>query len=205
MNPEDAVLDEIDRLVDESLAKPWDEISGYDNDINQPECRCGADWHGLPWGGCPGSESEGPVDDPWSRKRAWINTVAATPYRYDGGAEYLDEGLNGDGWIEIGRLAPEGLVFTHHPEMFAGADSAFAAPITVPQWPAVAPDPVMLLHRRLMQLFGEVDSTVLRSGILRPDPHDQPEEPETPQQRALPRPSATPPMWAPRADGRRRR
>ena len=31
------------------------------------------------------------------------------------------------------------------------------------------------------------------------------EQPQTPQQRALPRPSTTPPMWAPRADGRRRR
>lgn len=29
--------------------------------------------------------------------------------------------------------------------------------------------------------------------------------PATPQQRALPRPSTTPPMWAARADGRRRR
>lgn len=193
MNPEDAVLDEIDRLVDESLAKPYEEISGYDNDINQPECRCGADWHGLPRGGCPGTESEGPVDDPWARKR-----VLATK-------RHVVEIENGDGWIEIGRLAPEGLVFAHHPEMLAGADSAFTLPATVPQWPAVAPDPVMLLHRRLMQLFGEVDSTVLRSEILRPDPHDQTEEPETPEQRALPRPSTTPPMWAPRADGRGRR
>ena len=54
MNPEDAVVDEIDRLVEESLTKPWHQVSGYDNNIGQPRCRCGADWHGLPTAFCPG-------------------------------------------------------------------------------------------------------------------------------------------------------
>ena len=61
MNPEDAVVDEIDRLVEESLTKPWHQVSGYDNNIGQPRCRCGADWHGLPTAFCPGSDTEGPL------------------------------------------------------------------------------------------------------------------------------------------------
>lgn len=61
MNPEDAVVDEIDRLVEESLTKPWHQVSGYDNNIGQPRCRCGANWHGLPTAFCPGSDTEGPT------------------------------------------------------------------------------------------------------------------------------------------------
>lgn len=61
MNPEDAVVDEIDRLVEESLTKPWHQVSGYDNNIGQPRCRCGANWHGLPTAFCPGSDTEGPL------------------------------------------------------------------------------------------------------------------------------------------------
>lgn len=49
VNPEDDVIDRIDELVTESLSKPWDQISGYDNDINQESCgHCGRAWHGLP-------------------------------------------------------------------------------------------------------------------------------------------------------------
>lgn len=196
MNPEDAVLDEIDRLVDESLATPYSERSGYDNDINQPECRCGADWHGLPWGGCPGTESEGPVDDPWARKRARIGMVAVSPYRdaTENGDEWADEGVAE--WIEIGRIAPESPVFTYH-EMLAGADSAF----TTPWLTFTTPRLTEWMQANLLELFRDSRD----SFTITVPPVDQPEEPETPQQRALPRPSTTPPMWTPRADGRRRR
>lgn len=61
MNPEDDVIDRIDELVTESLTKPWDQISGYDNDINQESCgHCGRAWHGLPQGVCPGATFIGP-------------------------------------------------------------------------------------------------------------------------------------------------
>ena len=60
-NSEDDVIDRIDALVNESLSKSWDDISGYDNDINQPKCRCGGDWHGLPTRRCPGTDTEGPI------------------------------------------------------------------------------------------------------------------------------------------------
>ncbi|WP_460868763.1 hypothetical protein [Rhodococcus aerolatus] len=38
-----------------------------------PACRCGAPWHGLPEGGCPGAGAEGPLperpaaEDLWAR------------------------------------------------------------------------------------------------------------------------------------------
>ena len=61
VNPEDDVIDRIDELVTESLSKPWDQISGYDNDINQESCgHCGRAWHGLPLGVCPGATFIGP-------------------------------------------------------------------------------------------------------------------------------------------------
>lgn len=59
MNPEAAVLDAIDALVDEQLQH---EASGYDHNVNQPRCRCGLSWHGLPDPGrCPGANHQGPV------------------------------------------------------------------------------------------------------------------------------------------------
>jgi len=53
------VIDEIGALVDEQLQQ---EASGYDHNLNQPRCRCGAGWHGMKLGGCPGSDTEGPPD-----------------------------------------------------------------------------------------------------------------------------------------------
>ena len=53
VNPEQAVIDVIDELVDESLAPgPVDDysVNRYDRcDL------CRNDWHGLPSGGCPGA------------------------------------------------------------------------------------------------------------------------------------------------------
>lgn len=147
MNPEQSVLDEIDRLVDESLATPYSERSGYDNNIDQPDCRCGADWHGLPKGGCPGSDTEGPVTrSRWPAIEAvqrFAEHCAGMPYWYDGGAWQIPD------------------------DLFADTDGD-----------------------------GEV---------FIPLPTPATDEPQTSQQRALPRPSTAPPMWAARADGRRRR
>ncbi len=58
MNREQSVIDAIDELVDEQLTQ---ESSGYDHNINQPLCRCGRYWHGLPSNGCPGSDAQGPI------------------------------------------------------------------------------------------------------------------------------------------------
>ena len=56
MNAEQRVLDDIDALVDEQLDSG--EPTGYDHGTQR--CRCGADWHGLPRHGCPGTGFEGP-------------------------------------------------------------------------------------------------------------------------------------------------
>lgn len=57
-NPEDAVIAEInaleaDDLIDSQLAV------GETRPGRAPACRCGAPWHGLPRGGCPGSHVAG--------------------------------------------------------------------------------------------------------------------------------------------------
>ena len=57
-NREQSVIDAIDALVNEQLTQ---EASGYDHNINQPECRCGRPWHGLPRDTCPGSAAQGPI------------------------------------------------------------------------------------------------------------------------------------------------
>ncbi|QGF20199.1 hypothetical protein SEA_SIXAMA_20 [Gordonia phage Sixama] len=68
-NPEDSVLDAIDELVEEQLQQ---ESSGYDHNINQPECPhkgCAHGWHGIPSALCPGSLVEGPLRPPPPRLR----------------------------------------------------------------------------------------------------------------------------------------
>lgn len=206
MNPEQSVLDEIDRLVDESLATPYSERSGYDNDINQPECRCGADWHGLPKGGCPGSDAEGPVARATRTRSRWpgidadaarrfAELFAGMPYRYANGgavneafeaepgeyaeAPYLGSLADGDRVAyEINGRVITGVVSNHQ---IRGNVTSFD----------FTPE--------------RGDSLVAWQIPDLPWLGDEHEEPETPQQRALPQPSTTPPMWAARADGRRRR
>jgi len=48
------VIDDIDALVDEQMA-------GGEAETGYSRCRCGSMWHGLRKGGCPGSDSEGPL------------------------------------------------------------------------------------------------------------------------------------------------
>lgn len=187
MNPEQSVIDEIDRLVDESLAKPWCERSGYDNDINQPECRCGHDWHGLPLGGCPGSDAEGPIDKPWDRAVRVFDRGSVFGRSAD---------LESRGWTPLGTVADDGPRFTYAPrirpsyaELFHRASEIF-------------PEIFAELSVTFQNLTAAVETSRERLGAWQEASEEQP---QTPQQRALPRPSTTPPMWAPRADGRRRR
>lgn len=196
MNPEDAVVDETDRLVDESLATPYSERSGYDNDINQPECRCGHNWHGLPLGGCPGSGSEGPIDKPWDR------AVRV----FDRGSPFIVMAdLESQGWTPLGTVV-DGPRFTYAPEFS----------FSTPQWPRIGPSYAELFNRAseiFPETFAELSVTFqnLTAAVetsrecLGAWQEASEEPPQTPQQRALPRPSTTPPMWAARADGRRRR
>ena len=190
-NPEQPVLDAIDELVDESLSKSWEEISGYDNDIHQPDCPhelCSREWHGLPDGRCPGSAVFGPVKPPIAnRYREMAERLATAPYQYAGGGPVETSGLVG---VEIG-----GRVFTGRFE--CGGAAAFEA------------------ARRSINAMAEALSSIwqIPDDPLNPAAWNFADDfieattepvPETPQQRALPRPSTRPPMWAVRADGRRR-
>lgn len=163
MNPEQGVLDRIDALVDASLSKDWDEISGYDNDIHQPDCPhegCGYEWHGLPWGRCPGSAVLGPLKPgrPWNPAALVTRPLSVSVVDADGNVTDIP-----------------GVISTR-------IDAAVG------------------LFQVTASTFREIATTLRREryangGVV----------PDTPQARALPRPSHQPPMWAARADGRRRR
>lgn len=179
VNPEDDVIDRIDELVTESLSKPWDQISGYDNDINQESCgHCGRAWHGLPLGVCPGATFIGPRRPTALEQESinagcqWPNDNPPPPYEH---AEAVALGtIAGAPW-QVPDLAD---VFDPEPwRVFGG---------TV---------------RRAMEPINESIGVLQVTRWLAPD---EP-EPPTPQQRALPRPSSTPPMWAHQPNQRRRR
>ena len=163
MNAEDDVIDRIDALVNESLAKSWDQISGYDNDINQESCgHCGRAWHGLPLGVCPGATFIGPRRPTALEQESinagcqWPNDNPPPPYEH---AEA----------VALGTIA--------------------GAPWQVPD---------------LADVFDPEPWRVFGVQVTRWLAPDEP-EPPTPQQRALPRPSSTPPMWAHQPNQRRRR
>ncbi len=60
MSTAQSVIDDIDALVEEQLAAG--ESTGECHGIrNFPQCRCRAQWHGLPTPKCPGSDAEGPM------------------------------------------------------------------------------------------------------------------------------------------------
>ena len=154
-----------------------------------------------PKGGRPGSDTEGPV----TRSRwpaiediqRFAERCAGMPYRYANGG-VVDEGPNGD---------------------LPDAVEAFRPRPVVPIWGS---DFHIRLEASIERMCRQMDSVRAAFGywqipddlfadtdgdgeVFIPLPTPATEEPQTPQQRALPRPSTTPPMWAARADGRRRR
>ncbi|UCZ88648.1 hypothetical protein [Gordonia sp. WA4-43] len=180
MNPETAVLDAIDALVDEQLQQ---EASGWDHNINQPHCPhagCQARWHGLPHARCPGSAVQGPLKPPiWparSKAAARVSIIDAdgnqTPIR----GAVID--------FQITPPTDDELVTA-----WEGVRQAFQE--AGRQFTIVLQN----VSDEMRNLLGVME----RAGI----PVDAADS--TPQQRALPRPSHTPPMWAARADGRKRR
>lgn len=177
MNPEQDVLDRIDALVDASLSKDWDEISGYDNDIHQPDCPhegCSYEWHGLPLGRCPGSVAYGPLKP----VRPWNPAALVTKPRVSV--------VDADGNVtDIPGVISTRIDCDYSSVVGAMEDFRVAA---------------VGLFQVTASTFREIATTLRRGryangGVV----------PDTPQGRALPRPSHQPPMWAARADGRRRR
>jgi len=75
------VIDDIDALVDEQIAA-GEAPGGYDyNDPEFPRCRCGCMWHGLRKGGCPGSDTEGPLMVTGLRFGNWASEMVLPPRR----------------------------------------------------------------------------------------------------------------------------
>lgn len=228
-NPEQDVLDEIDRLVDAQLAQ---EPSGYDHNINQPRCPhpgCPREWHGLPVDGCPGSAAEGPVyrdpgvpmpanpanlydlpDDPELvlDARRWLqgdpapdfaeavarinenrladarareaerfrNAIRTSPLR--GARATL---LNAD-MQPLGTLQPLGFTIDPNPASEEAAEA----------WGRTC--------HALAGATQQITVTFEAAGEAAREPvqalTDAPGPDATPQERALPRPSKKPPMWA---------
>lgn len=229
----DKIIDEIDALVDEQLSG-YSERSGYDYNVNQQKCwHCGEDWHGLKItarmremrdaflygcrcdlcqanGGvasdyryssddsevlCPGSDFIGP----WATKRQ-IDRMRSSELSY----------------LDVGWIQPQGDPLTVRlqatyayafPQRYVlGASPSDGDPYVFGRdfdWG----DPLVRTQARVNEAFDQ-----LRALGLLPEPITLPRwlvgdpEPDTrtPQERALPRPSTTPPMWAVDA-GRQRR
>ncbi|QDB74585.1 hypothetical protein KNU54_gp02 [Gordonia phage VanDeWege] len=183
MNPETAVLDAIDELVDEQLEQ---EASGWDHNINQPHCPhagCQARWHGLPHARCPGSAVQGPLKPP-----AWPATrpkVCGRVSIIDADGNQTHVGHVRDFVIDV---MPDQEAVAEFRETLGQFHSAMRG---VFQQLELSFRAVGEQAHRLAEILGHTDFA--DGGEI------------TPQQRALPRPSTTPPMWAARADGRRRR
>ncbi|NDK91745.1 hypothetical protein GYA93_19520 [Gordonia desulfuricans] len=226
------MLDDIDRLVDEQLAQ---ESSGYDHNVNQPRCwHCGRDWHGMPLTSrieylrmvaavgysvdrelaeyraeeddsellCPGSTFIGPRR-PTTRdqmKAHALRTSRGTiiDFNITPGSEAVAQYREAwEGWERMTEAVtaardPIRWAFNQIGDAFRSLEQIIGAPERQPRFRhgAVAIDRDVVLLRDLADDVS-VDAA---------DPG-----PDTPQQRALPRPSTTPPMWTARADGRRRR
>jgi len=76
------VIDDIDALVDEQLAAGEAPGGFNDRDPEFPRCRCGQTWHGLRSGGCPGSDTEGPlVATGLNRFGMWVGEPVLPPRR----------------------------------------------------------------------------------------------------------------------------
>ncbi|QMU22054.1 hypothetical protein [Gordonia rubripertincta] len=185
MNPETAVLDAIDALVDEQLQQ---EASGWDHDINQPDCPrvdCPAEWHGLPHGRCPGSAVQGPMK-PRRALRPDALKVKPAPRISIIDAEGNRAPIRG-ALIDF-QMTPDPAAVEEFRELWDGVRTTMVEGFRTLEvtFRNVSSDLHALLSNTGLAEGGEVVG-------------------QTPQQRALPRPSHTPPMWAARADGRRRR
>ena len=170
------IIDRIDALVDEQLAN-YENRSGYDHDVNQEQCgHCWRDWHGLAAGQCPGSMFIGPLP----------------PVEHRGGLVYT---------APIGTPLPTNVDFDLLPwTNFGVIDSGF---------PLVRGERVGWDNGDGIVHVGTVEAhepdghggwTITIGNDTSPAP-----DARTPQQRALPRPSTTPPMWSVNPGRQRRR
>lgn len=160
------IIDEIDALVDEQLSA-YDSRSGYDHNVNQERCwHCGREWHGL-------------------KITARMESMAAQ-VAYDEDYRYADDVSEvicpGSGFI--GPTRPPHVSQVHAVDLFDWSDLPFSLREAIKQ---AIRDALGLDFERSVGLFQQIPTT------FAPEPEP---DPRTPQERALPRPSPTPPMWA---------
>lgn len=161
------IIDKIDALVDEQLSA-YDSRSGYDHNVNQERCwHCGREWHGL-------------------KITARMESMAAQ-VAYDEDYRYADDDSEvlcpGSGFIgPIRSIVPR----THAINLI----DLLVPPVSVTE----------LLGEILRDALGLDMDRSINIGLFQQIPSTFAAEPEpdprTPQERALPRPSPTPPMWA---------
>lgn len=78
---EDAVIDQIDALVDESLAA-GQQGQPFPMDLRDKCPRCRYEWHGLPDGCCPGPFADVDADEMPNPAGAYVDQVVAATLRY---------------------------------------------------------------------------------------------------------------------------
>lgn len=211
------IIDEIGALVDEQLSR-YDERSGYDYNVGIDKCpHCDGEWHGLPitervremrayYCGCPAcadqldqyrvDEDDSPIWCPGSEFIGpWANPTQL---------RRISEGMTTPEWV----YAPG--TWTIDPVVVARS-GIFSNPFTRREIPfTLGVDEIM--HRRLQSIQDLMRDVLTDAGLLwtiPPDPFASDPDPEpdtrTPQERALPRPSTTPPMRAVQPNRQRRR
>lgn len=194
------IVDDIDALVDWQLEQ---ESSGYDHNINQERCRCGRDWHGLP--------ITKRIDSMRSRGQFDPSYVYA-----DDESPIMCVGSNMPGpWRQVGMWQLPDRETFHELVTRLGVAQGLPGRVTVRLWngdltesrdvdiEAFSTNPPTRIEWRnpepLPWPTGFPSTEMRRVGeqfsAIRDALADEPDT-RTPQQRALPRPSTTPPMWA---------
>jgi len=211
------IIDEIDALVDEQLSR-YDERTGYDYNVGIDKCpHCAGEWHGLPiteqvremrayYCGCEecvahlaryrASEDDSPIWCPGSEFIGpWANQTQLRRIRE--GTTTLEWGPAPGTWTIDPVVVARSGIFSNP---FTRREISFTLGV----------DEIM---RRRLQPIQDLMRDVLNdaglSWTLPPNPFatepDPETEPQTPQERALPRPSSEPPMWAVQPNRRPRR
>ena len=194
------IIDEIDALVDWQLDQ---EASGYDHNVNQARCRCGRDWHGLPiTKRIDGMRSYGEFDPGYTFAEddspvMCVGSNTPGPWRQVGLWQLPDDPF-GDSWgfrsaanwfVEIGNGRAYSLAaLSEMREHFA---SIRTFPETISDGAPYRYSGISVRRGSDLgwAIFDELDIPVDQEPEVEPDTR-------TPQQRALPRPSTTAPMWA---------
>jgi hypothetical protein len=216
--PDRDIVDRIDELVDEQLSR-YDERSGYDYNVGIDKCpHCDGEWHGLP------------ITEQVREMRAWYCgceecATELAQYRaneddspiWRPGSEFIGPWAN---QAQLRRIREGVITAEWGPppgawtlDTFAVARSGmWSNPFLERREIRFTLTPAEVLENRLRSIQDVMRDVLNTAGLSwTPPPNPfatdpEPEtEPQTPQERALPRPSNEPPMWAVQPNRQRRR